>query len=270
MASFISGPPAGDVELPSIVRQLARGRRVRPVWRNGFGGLTVELSSDADSVYVKWLPADNGHDLHQEVLRLEWAVQYTAVPRVLEHGRDAEGSWFVSAALPGESAVDDRWKAEPATAVRAIGEGLRALHEALPVTTCPFSWEAEDRWADTVRRVDEGYFNLDYWRRSEHAHLDLAEALALAADPPPVDRGVVCHGDACAPNTLLYPSGRWCGHVDLGALGRADRWADLAVATWSTEWNYGPGWEELLLSAYGIGPDPERTHYYRLLWDLGP
>jgi len=50
----------------------------------------------------------------------------------------------------------------------------------------------------------------------------------------------------------------------------ADRWADLAIATWSAEWNYGPGWERPLLDAYGIRPDPDRTRYYRLLWDLGP
>jgi kanamycin kinase len=81
---------------------------------------------------------------------------------------------------------------------------------------------------------------------------------------------VVCHGDSCAPNTLLGPDGRWTGHVDLGALGVADRWADLAVATWSTEWNYGPGWTEPLLAAYGIAPDPARIAYFRLLWDLGP
>jgi hypothetical protein len=24
------------------------------------------------------------------------------------------------------------------------------------------------------------------------------------------------------------------------------------------------------IGAYGISPDPERTRYYRLLWDLGP
>jgi len=36
------------------------------------------------------------------------------------------------------------------------------------------------------------------------------------------------------------------------------------------EWNFGAGWEELLLDAYGIDPDPARTAYYRLLWDLGP
>jgi kanamycin kinase len=79
---------------------------------------------------------------------------------------------------------------------------------------------------------------------------------------------VVCHGDACAPNTLLTVDGHWSGHVDLGLLGTADRWADLAVATWSTEWNYGPGWEQLLLDAYGIAADPERARYCRLLWDL--
>lgn len=94
--------------------------------------------------------------------------------------------------------------------------------------------------------------------------------LRLLDTPPPVDKLVVCHGDACAPNTLIGDDGRWTGHVDLGALGTADRWADLAVATWSTQWNFGPGWERHLLNAYGIDPDPERIEYYRLLWDLDP
>ena len=77
----------------------------------------------------------------------------------------------------------------------------------------------------------------------------------------------MCHGDACCPNTLVGEDGRWAGHVDLGALGVADRWADLAVATMSTAWNYGPGWEADLLAAYGIEPDPERMDYYRKLWN---
>lgn len=90
----------------------------------------------------------------------------------------------------------------------------------------------------------------------------------MLGNPPPVDELVVCHGDACAPNTLLDQYGRCTGHVDLGSLGIADRWADLAVATWSTTWNYGEGWQTPLLDAYGIGVDVERTRYYRLLWDL--
>jgi kanamycin kinase len=36
----------------------------------------------------------------------------------------------------------------------------------------------------------------------------------------------------------------------------------------SIGWNYGPGWKQVLLDAYGIAPDAERTRYYRLLWEL--
>ena len=86
----------------------------------------------------------------------------------------------------------------------------------------------------------------------------MEQALNILSGIPPVDRLVVCHGDACCPNTLLGPAWAcWLAHVDLGGLGTADRWADLAVATWSTAWNYGPGWEPVLLDAYGVEPDPE-------------
>jgi kanamycin kinase len=97
----------------------------------------------------------------------------------------------------------------------------------------------------------------------------VAEAVDLLADIPTVDALVVCHGDACLPNTLITDDGRVSGHVDLGDLGTADRWADLAVATWSVSWNLGSRWEPALLDAYGVDLDEQRTSYYRLLYDLG-
>jgi kanamycin kinase len=54
------------------------------------------------------------------------------------------------------------------------------------------------------------------------------------------------------------------------ARDRADRWADLAIAAWSTQWNDGAGWALARLDAFGARPDAERTRYDRLLWDLGP
>jgi kanamycin kinase len=164
--------------------------------------------------------------------------------------------------------VDDRWKRDPGTAVRAVGAGLRALHDALPVADCPFDWSAQRRLAAVRARAAAGRTD-PADRHEDLRHIGTTEdALAVLARVPPVDRLVVCHGDACAPNTLVGDDGSCTGHVDLGALGVADRWADLAIATWSTRWNYGPGWEEPLLDAYGIAADPERIAYYRLLWDL--
>ncbi|HAS09267.1 MAG TPA: aminoglycoside phosphotransferase APH(3'), partial [Acidimicrobiaceae bacterium] len=53
--------------------------------------------------------------------------------------------WLLTAAMPGTSAIDLRWVADPAPAVRAIGAGLRALHDALPVESCPFDWSPAHR-----------------------------------------------------------------------------------------------------------------------------
>jgi kanamycin kinase len=78
---------------------------------------------------------------------------------------------------------------------------------------------------------------------------------------------VVCHGDYCLPNVLLE-GGDVAGFVDLGELGVADRWWDLAVATWSLAWNLGGGHEALFLAEYGAEPDPARMAFYRLLYDV--
>jgi aminoglycoside phosphotransferase len=266
---MIAGAPSRGADVPAAIAKVAAGRPVRVVWENELGGLTFRLGTGPDQCFVKWTPAGVAIDLEREAQRLVWAARWVSVPRLLNHGADQEGSWIVTAGLAGESAVEERWKAQPALAVEAIGRGLRLFHDSLSVDECPFSWSAEQRVVDAHSRAAAGGLDPARWH-PDHRDLDIQEALGRIAEPPPVDRLVVCHGDTCAPNTLLDENGRFAGHVDLGSLGVADRWADLAIATWSTQWNYGPGWEDRLLSAYGVQPDPERTGYYRLLWDLGP
>ncbi len=264
---MLAGPSERRVDVPRAVRALAGNGSVRLVWENELAGLTFELTSGASRRFVKWAPAGSGIDLHAELARLRWAIGFVAVPLVLDTGGDETGTWLLTEPVPGETAISARWKASPATAVAAIGEGLRALHDALPLERCPFSWSAESRLARARRRALAGHLDPTTWH-AEHRDLTVDEALDRLAAIPPVDKAVVCHGDACAPNTLVNETGRWSGHVDLGALGVADRWADLAVATWSTQWNYGPGFEHVLLAAYGVCADPDRTRYYRLMWDL--
>ncbi|HEV2888096.1 MAG TPA: aminoglycoside 3'-phosphotransferase [Jatrophihabitans sp.] len=268
MSEVRPGSPSRHL-VPPLRAALAAGTPVRLVWTNELGGQTFEVGEGTARHFLKWTPVSSGIDLGREVARLRWAVRFTPVPTVLDQGRDAAGQWIVTAALPGDNAVTDRWLVDPARAVTAIGTGLRALHGALPVTGCPFSWSVPDRVADARRRARAGRLDPAAWH-PEHRGLSVDQALAVLRQPPEIDRLVVCHGDSCAPNTLLSQDGSWTGHVDLGSLGVADRWADLAIATWSADWNYGPGWSGRLLEAYGIDADPVRTRYYRLLWDLGP
>ena len=267
---MLSGVPEKETVIPAAVREVALGRPLKPVWVNALGGVTFELDDDGDGrSFVKFAPAGSGLPLAREAERLAWAQRFTPVPHALSAGSDHTGTWLRTAALPGTNAVDARWLADPAPAVTAIGRGLRALHDKLPVDECPFSWSAESRLASACERAARGLIDVSEWH-PDFQHLTVAEALSRAVDRPPIDRLVVCHGDACAPNTLVNDDGDWSGHVDLATLGVADRWADLAIASWSLGWNFGPGWEDRFWSAYGIEPDPDRIAYYRLLWELGP
>jgi kanamycin kinase len=242
---MVAGRPTGAVDLPELVGEVAGGRPTQAVWENELGGLTFQIGHGPDRCFAKWDRIDRADQLAAEAERCDWAGSYISVPEVLELRRADDQVCLVTAPLEGENAVADRWKAEPARAVAVLGSSLRILHETLPVDRCPFDWSAEYR-------------------------ISIATGPELVADVPPVDRLVVCHGDACAPNTVLRDDGTVSGHVDLAFLGVADRWADLAVGLRSLGWNYGPGWEAAYLDAYGIDPDPERGRYYQLLCDLGP
>jgi kanamycin kinase len=215
------------------------------VWTNQLGAVTFQVGSGRSGTeYIK-VAAARITDFADEASRLHWAAPFVTVPTVLDFGVDGDWAWLRTSGLPGLSAVHPRWLASPQVAVRAIGAGLRTLHDRLPVRSCPFDWTATAR----LRTLTPA-------RRER------------LGEPPPVDRLVVCHGDACAPNTLIDDDGRCCGHVDFDGLGVADRWADLAVATLSLGWNYlGRSWDAELFAAYGVEPDPPRIDYYRRLWE---
>jgi len=234
-----AGPFDCEAPPPALA---ALGAGLTPVWRNELGGVTFRGRIGAECIFVKWALTGVGLDLAAERDRMLWAIAYTPVPVVLDYQETPDGEFLVTRAIEAASAVSARWIADPAGAVRALGIGLRHWHDALPVADCPFDWSSGTRI--------EGH-----------------SGLAGLASFPSVDRLVVAHGDPCAPNTLLSDDGIAVAHVDLQRLGKADRWADIAVAARNTALNYGPGWERLFLQAYGVEADSGRQQYYLELWD---
>jgi kanamycin kinase len=226
----------GDDQVPDIVLDIAAGRPAELTWRNELGGLTFRVGD----TFVKWSPPAISAGLERERARLEWLAGRHPAPRVLDHGRDGAAHWLLTEALPGGSAVGDTWRARRPEAIRAIATGLRALH-AIGVDDFPDDWTSEvwvGRSPDSI------------------------------GQRPPIDAPVLVHGDACAPNTLISAEGSWTGNVDFGDLAVGDRWADLAVASMSLDWNFGTGHQDELFEAYGIAPDADRIRYYRALWHL--
>jgi kanamycin kinase len=193
---------------------------------------TWRLTSPAGEVrYLKVARLGWQGGLGRERERLTWAAGWIPVPAVLGYGSDTRDEWLLTAALPGENAASETHRADPTRLVPLLGATLRRFHDALPVNACPFDGPAR------------------------------AAGVAL---PRPEDP-VVAHGDACLPN-FLFADWSLAGYLDLGDLGVADRWWDLATTTWSVTRNLGPGWEDAFLAAYGLSRDAEKHDFYRRLY----
>lgn len=230
--------------------------------------ITWRVARDTTVRYLKVGLHGNYPGLRGEAERLGWAATYLPVPDVVDVGTDGTVEWLVTAGLAGRPATDPAL-GEPRAVVVTWAEGLRAFHEAAPVGDCPFDFRLDTALDHVRRRVAAGTVDPAEDFNEDHRHLRSATAALdeLQRRRPASEDLVICHGDYCPPNALLR-GGRVIGYVDVGELAVADRWWDLAVATWSTTWNFGPGLEPLFLAAYGADPDPDRQAFYRLLYDL--
>jgi kanamycin kinase len=205
--------------------------------------------------------------LRGESERMVWAAPYVPVPKVVALEELGDTTILLTEALPGRDGTDPGWRDDLPTLVRALGLGLRSFHEAVGEEWCPFRFDLARALAHVDERVRSGDVDRTGFHE-EHAHLTPAAALAeLEATAPDDEDLVVCHGDFCPPNVLLQ-SGRVTGYVDLGELGAADRWWDVAVGGWSVGWNFGDELEPLFYESYGVTPDPGRIRFFRLLYDL--
>jgi kanamycin kinase len=230
--------------------------------------VAYRLSSEAGEVrFLKivregWTPGAEA-----EAERTEWARLYLPVPRILRRGVSGGTSWLLSPGIDGLDATHETFRADVPGLVTRLAHGLRRFHEA-PASKCPFQFRI-DNAMDVVRhRLRTGQIQPDRDFHVEFAGLTAEDAVReLARSRPKSEDLVVCHGDYCVPNVLLRENAV-VGYVDLGELGVADRWWDLAVASWSITWNFGPGLEALFFDSYGVRPDEDRIRFYRLLYDL--
>ena len=165
------------------------------------------------------------------------------VPSVIDTGDDEGMAWMLLGPLPGTDGTDPPLFARPERLVRMLANALRQLHD-FPPTACPFDFRLPTAVTHVESRLRGGQIDTTQFQIEYARHTPETAVLALRRDLPAAEDLVITHGDYCVPNIVL-DGDRLSGFVDVGALGVADRWRDLAVAIWSIERNIGHGWEDL-------------------------
>ncbi|MEU4896077.1 APH(3'') family aminoglycoside O-phosphotransferase [Streptomyces sp. NPDC044780] len=237
----------------------------------GESGATVFRSADATR-YAKCVPAADAADLKAERDRVTWlSDQGVPGPRVLDWQSGDAGVCLVTSAVSGIPA--DQVPAEDLrVAWEPIADAVRRLHEA-PVSQCPFRRGLDAMVAvarDVVARdaVNPEFLPVDQQQTPTAELLDrLTRQVSRRREQEAADM-VVCHGDLCLPNIILDPQTLdVSGFIDLGRLGLADRYADLALLlanareTWTDE-EQARGADMAFAERYGIALDHDRLRFY--------
>ncbi|MEV1006737.1 APH(3'') family aminoglycoside O-phosphotransferase [Streptomyces sp. NPDC049881] len=237
----------------------------------GESGAAVYRSSDG-TWYLKRVPAGQEASLRAERDRVEWlGAQGVPCPRVLDWREGPEGAELTTSAVAGVPA--DRVPAATLLASwAAIADAVRRLHE-LPPQTCPFTRDLTTMYALALDVVARGAVNPEFLPDEQQA---TPPAALLARLTPQLDarlaqeaaQTVVCHGDLCLPNILLDPeSATVTGFIDLGRLGRADPYADIALLlansreTWAGE-DAAREADDAFAARYGTPLDHDRARFY--------
>jgi streptomycin 3"-kinase len=248
------------------------GRLEWQLVNQGESGDIVYRRSDGQA-FAKIASPPRAAALESEFLRCEWLSAWQiGSPEVLDWVKSDLGGCLITTGVPGIPA-DELSADSLMTAWPSIATKFRQLHQ-IPVSKCPFERKLSSVFDLATDVVGRNAVNIDFLDPADQ-NTSFDQLLdALKTEVPLRTRQetqdlVVCHGDACMPNIMVDPVTLQCtGIIDLGRLGVADRYTDLALLlgntreTWLNDQQESQAFE-LLFKTLGISnPDRERLAFY--------
>lgn len=226
------------------------------------GCAVFRLAGDAgDDLYLKTARGPQLDDLVDEMTRLRWLAGHVPVPPLHAFLLENDAAWLLTGRVPGRTAYQIL-EAAPAQAqqlAESLGRFLRRLHD-LPVERCPFNADHRLRLAAAKQRLDAGLVEEDEFDEARQGMSARAVWDEMLAALPPRFDGVVTHGDFSLDN-LFVADGAVTGCIDLGRVGIADPWQDLAIL-WHSLAEFGDEPPRRMLAAYGIALDAAKLDFH--------
>lgn len=232
------------------------------------GGAVFCLHGKADSpdFFLKHGVDTVADDITDEMTRLSWLAGRVPVPAIIHFVRSPVDAWLLMAAIPGKTAYQmlEASHDNHLAIVDALAAFLRRLH-SIPVSECPFNSDHTYRLAQARARIDAGQVDVDDFDDARKGWTADQVWEALQCQLPFAPDPVVTHGDFSLDN-LLMQSGEVVGCIDVGRLGIADRYQDLAII-WNCLGEFDASLQQRFWQRYGIADVDERKLQLHLLLD---
>ncbi len=216
-----------------------------------------------------------------EVKIISWLKNNIPCPQILKYEVEKDTSYTLESRIKGKMLCDEEYLNNKDLLLDLMAEGIKSLWK-VDVSTCSVTEVSplSKRLEQARYNVEHNLVDMDCLEEDTfgpQVFKDSMDLLIWLENNRPEEDIVLSHGDFCLPN--IFSDGKQItGFIDLGKMGPADRWQDVAIAIRSLEHNasgvYSNGKKyfdfvpEILLERLGIKMDSHKNKYYKLLDEL--
>ena len=246
----------------------------------GMSGSTVLIfEKHVLKIQKQTLETDNEYAI------VSWLQGKLPLPKIEAYCVEDEMAYTLMTKVEGYMLCEEEYMYAPERLLDLVAQGMHMLWE-VDIKECPFRVSRLDERLKAARyNVEHDLVDLDNVEPETfgpEGFADPMELLCWLEDNRPEEDLVLTHGDFCLPNVFVSRgednSDAISGFIDLGKMGPADRWQDVAIALRSLKHNaagyfsegksYFPFTPDMLLERLGIPMDEEKNRYYMLLDEL--
>lgn len=213
-----------------------------------------------------------------EYRMMSWLQDKLPVPKILCYEIMDNKSFLLMSRLSGEMSCERKYMEAPEKQVQLLAEGMNKLWN-IDISDCPSDCSLNRKLIDAEYNVENGLVDIENAEPDTFGSNGFRNSQALLQwlyQNKPQEEPVLSHGDYCLPNVFFHGN-ELAGFVDLGKMGVADKWCDIALCYRSLSNNYSgryhgrtySNFDDLLLfRELGIEPNWEKIRYYILLDEL--
>lgn len=254
------------IPIPESLQSLIADNDWHEITEGESDARVFRLQQGADVRYLKISAHDAQTPVKNDKVRLDWLAGCIAVPKMLHYCESENHQFLLMTAIDGLHPMHNDLDWSPQERVQFLAEAAKHFH-ALPITDCPFTWRVDEQIEVARHRVDIAHIKTHLLETQWQSYTPQSLFDKLVSLKPDAEDIVVAHGDLYPINIRAHPAEKsLLGYIDVGRMGLADRYTDLALIANAIRWHMGADWIPYFFRAYGIDTiDTPKLHFYQLI-----
>lgn len=262
-----------NIWLPDQIRTAIEGRAYE---KNNIGMSGSQVFLFEDMV----LKIQNvSKETENEVRVCKWLRGKLPVPEIIEYTVVEDRAYCLMTRIRGKMLCEDVYMNDPELLLGLVTQAMKLLW-SVDIRECPCDNSLDIQLEMARYQVENDLVQIENAEPEtfgKNGFGSPAELFCWLEDHRHEEELVFSHGDFCLPN-VLADGDKVTGFIDLGRMGIADRWRDIAICDRSLRHNFEGTYNggipykgyssDRLLKSLGIKEDKEKWDYYILLDEL--